>query len=86
MTTKRYRIDQGLLLPPILVDLESPPPCLFCGEPVMRPSSDGPLVCGWCDCGVNRDGTHWTPAQFHERWEHRLAKIEEYCCKEVVKI
>lgn len=29
--------------------IKGAPPCLFCGQPVERPSSDGPLVCGPCD-------------------------------------
>jgi hypothetical protein len=74
----RYLINQGLLDPPLEVDLEPPPPCLFCGDPVHRSSMDGPLVCAWCDCGNNRDGTRWTPQQNRDRWEHRRAKIDEY--------
>lgn len=35
--------------PPLSVEHEGPPPCLYCGEPVTRPSMDGPLVCGPCD-------------------------------------
>ncbi len=43
--------------PPLRVDHEGPPPCLWCGEPVLSPSMDGPLVCGLCDMG--RLGEHW---------------------------
>lgn len=28
------------------------PPCLWCGNPVDRPSADGPLVCPLCDMGA----------------------------------
>lgn len=36
--------------PPLRVVHEGVPPCLYCGEPVIRMSTDGPLVCGPCDC------------------------------------
>jgi hypothetical protein len=81
----RYLIDQGLFDPPLEIDLEEPPPCLFCGKPVHHPSMDGPLVCAWCDCGTNHDGTHWTPAQNRERWKHRRTKIAEYCDRSASK-
>jgi hypothetical protein len=74
----KYLINQGLLHPPLEIELDPPPPCLFCGEPVDRPGMDGPLVCAWCDCGTNRDGTRWTSQQSRKRWEHRSAKIDEY--------
>lgn len=74
----KYLISQGLLHPPLEVELEAPPPCLYCGEPVLRPSMDGPLVCACCDCGCNHDGTRWTPAQCDERYAHRSAKVAEY--------
>lgn len=74
----KYLINQGLFDPPIEIDLDSPPPCLFCNEPVHSPSMDGPLVCAWCDCGNNRDGTPWTLQQNRQRWEHRRTKIDEY--------
>jgi hypothetical protein len=74
----KYLISQGLLHPPIEIDLDPPPPCLFCGKPVERPSMDGPLVCAWCDCGSNRDGSYWTTAQSYERHAHRSAKVAEY--------
>jgi hypothetical protein len=78
MGSVRYFIAQGLARPPIEVDLDEPPPCLFCAAPVTRPSMDGPLVCGSCDCGCNRDGTKWTQKQADDRWAHRRAKIVEY--------
>lgn len=63
---------------PIEVEVEGPPPCLFCGEAVTQPSMDGPLVCGSCDCGRNRDGSKWTNAQADERWKHRRAQVAKY--------
>jgi hypothetical protein len=63
----RYFIDQGLLRPLIEVDLDPPPPCM-----------DGPLVCAWCDCGSNRDGSRWTSAQNLARHAHWITKVAEY--------
>jgi hypothetical protein len=74
----RYSIDQGLLGRPIEVEIESPPPCLYCGTPVTRPSMDGPLVCGPCDMGRNADGSKWTGAQARERRVHFCTRINEY--------
>ena len=74
----KYFVDQGLLHPPLKIELDPPPPCLFCEEPVHRPSMDGPLVCAWCDCGSNRDGTRWTAEQSRDRHAHASAKIAEY--------
>ena len=64
--------------PPLAIELDAPPPCLFCGDPVVYPSTDGPLVCGLCDCGSNRDGSKWTEAQAIERWLHRGEQIAKY--------
>jgi hypothetical protein len=75
---KYYSISQGFLCPPIIVYLECPPPCLFCEQPVESPSTDGPLVCAWCDCGVNRDGTEWTEEQACTLWRHREAMLHMY--------
>lgn len=34
--------------------------CAICGlEMVGGPSMGGDRVCGWCDCGIDRDGTKW---------------------------
>lgn len=45
-----YWISRDILgQPPLRVEHEGPPPCLWCGEPVTNPSMDGPLVCGPCD-------------------------------------
>ncbi len=74
----RYLISQGLLRHPLEVEIDGVPPCLFCGDPVTRPSMDGPLVCGTCDCGNNRDGSKWTKAQAEERYAHRRSKVAEY--------
>jgi len=60
-----------------MVDYDGDPPCLFCNEPVTSPSTDGPLICGWCDCGGNRDGTNWTSEQREERWANRIKRTDE---------
>jgi hypothetical protein len=73
-----YFISRFPFASPIEVEIEAPPPCLFCGEPVVHPSMDGPLVCGSCDCGRNRDGSKWTEAQAEERWAHRKAQVAKY--------
>lgn len=74
----KYRISQGPLRPPIEIEIEGPPPCLFCGAPVALPSVNGPLVCGPCDVGVNPDGTRWTPAEARARNEHCRAEVARY--------
>lgn len=73
-----YYISQFPLGPPIEIEIEAPPPCLFCGDPVMHPSMDGPLVCAACDCGCNRDGSKWTKDQADDRWAHRRAQVAKY--------
>jgi len=35
-------------------------PCIVCGLPVTEASMSGTVICPWCDCGKNRDGTPWT--------------------------
>jgi len=75
---KTYYISQGLLKPPLEVEIEGIPPCLFCGTPVTRPSMDGPLVCGACDCGRNHDGSKWTDEQREHAWNQRRAQIAKY--------
>jgi hypothetical protein len=80
----RYFISQGLLRPALEVEIDGVPPCLFCGESVTSPSMDGPLVCGSCDRGRNRDGSKWTEEQAEARYAHRRAKVAEY--KDVMKL
>lgn len=75
---KTYYINQGLQKPPLEVEIEAPPPCLFCGEPVTSPSMDGPLVCGSCDCGCNRDGSKWTAEESARAWGRRREQIAKY--------
>jgi hypothetical protein len=78
MGSVRYFIAQGQARPPIEVEIVGVPPCLFCGEPVTSPSMDGPLVCGPCDCGCNRDGSKWTHAQAEERHAHQRSRVTAY--------
>lgn len=74
----KYYINRGLFHPPIEVEIEGVPPCLFCNEPVTRPSTDGPLVCPTCDMGANKDGTYWTKEQGEEKHKHFQAQILKY--------
>lgn len=75
---KKYRIGSGVFTPAVYVEIDGVPPCLYCGEPVERPSMDGPLVCASCDCGRNKDGTSWTSEQAKERYAHFGRMLEEY--------
>ena len=72
----KYYINRGERKP-LEVEYDGDPPCLFCNEPVTSPSTDGPLICGACDCGMNKDGTTWTNEQSSERWANRESKIKE---------
>lgn len=73
--------------PPLQLSHEGPPPCLYCGEPVLRPSMDGPLVCGPCDGNggavtfVDAEGTHimGTPRITPRHREHF-----RYCVEHIV--
>jgi hypothetical protein len=75
---RSYRIVDGIWGDAIYFELEGDPPCLYCGEPVTSPSMDGPLVCGPCDIGRNRDGTRWTEAQAKERHAHFQAELARH--------
>lgn len=74
----KYYISQGFLQPPLEIEIEGPPPCLFCGKLVHEPSMNGPLVCPSCDCGRNTDGSRWTNSEAHERHAHYAAAIAAY--------
>ncbi len=43
-----------------VVEYDPDAPCWMCGKPVIEASMGGTVVCPWCDCGVNRDGSKWT--------------------------
>ena len=63
---------------PLKVEYDGDPPCLFCNQPVTSPSTDGPLVCGTCDCGCNNDGRPWTREEnkaAHENFNRRIEEI-----------
>jgi hypothetical protein len=74
----RYLVSQGLLQPPIEVEIDGPPPCLYCGAPVTAPSMNGPLVCAPCDMGRNPDGSRWTPDEARDRDAHCRAQVAAY--------
>lgn len=73
-----YYIGGGLLGEAIEVQLEGPPPCLWCGDPVLSPSCDGPMVCAPCDMGRNKDGSVWAAEGRSERREHFRSEIKKY--------
>lgn len=71
----------GAVPPQVRVVIKGVPPCLWCGEPVYHLSMDGPLVCGSCDMGCNKDGSRWTSEEYIARCEHFRKSVEEYRCK-----
>jgi uncharacterized Zn finger protein (UPF0148 family) len=64
-------------LPDLCVEYKYPPPCLYCNEPVVSPSADGPLVCPSCDCGYNKDWSKWTTEENIARHKNFAKKINE---------
>ena len=38
-------------------------PCWMCGLAVEEASMGGTVICPSCDCGLNRDGSQWSPAE-----------------------
>jgi hypothetical protein len=62
----------------IEVEIEGTPKCLWCEEPVLSPSMDGPLVCGSCDMGRLHDGTKWSPADYERLRLNFYRRIAEY--------
>jgi len=80
MSDAVYHISRDISSQPSLRVLhDGPPPCLYCGEPVLHPSTAGPLICGPCDCNGGAillgkaDGgwdTHGTPRITHRHQAH----------------
>lgn len=62
----------------IQVKIKGVPPCLWCGEPVLHESMDGPLVCPACDCGNNKDGSKWSTEEYQKHRAHLLASVAKY--------
>lgn len=50
--------------------------CIYCEQPVVEASMDGTAICPWCDCGVNRDGTKWTPQEWQQRFTNARRRLE----------
>jgi len=73
-----YFLGDGMFAPQIVVKIAGTPPCFWCGVPVTRPSMDGPLVCGSCDCGRNKDGSRWTSVQYGTNKQHFVDAIAKY--------
>ena len=63
MDKATYKLADGSLL---TVEYDTAAPCRVCGLPVTAASMGGTDVCPWCDSGVNRDGTYWSPQQASE--------------------
>jgi hypothetical protein len=81
MAEKRLYVIKGSSFsnqPDVVVHLAYPPPCLWCAKAVFTTSTDEPLICAFCDIGVNQDGTPWTSAQHLERSKHYADAIERY--------
>jgi hypothetical protein len=57
MKTATYR---GLDGKERIVEYDPEAPCISCGLSVVSASMAGTRVCPWCDCGMYRDGTHWS--------------------------
>lgn len=60
MKTATYNIGNGGF---VAIEYDENAPCRICGDPVREASMGGTDVCPACDCGLNKDGSHWTPAQ-----------------------
>jgi hypothetical protein len=60
-----------------VIEYDENAPCWMCGEPVIEASMGGTVVCGWCDCGVTRDGRKWTLAECVAAHERFAASSEE---------
>ena len=58
---------------PVRVEYDPGAPCWMCGEAVVSASMSGTVVCPWCDCGQNRDGSNWT----HSEAERAFARFRE---------
>lgn len=67
MKTATYRLTDGSKL---TVEYDENAPCIECGLPVIEASMGGTVLCPWCDCGVNRDGT--PRAWDFRKWRQRM--------------
>ena len=57
---------------------EAPPPCMRCGDPVTRLSTDGPLICVPCCMGTRQDGTRLTYSEYEAGNAHARDYIARY--------
>ena len=73
-----YVIDRGLLEPPLEVEIDGIPPCLWCETPVIHRSTGGPLICGPCDLGLNQDGSRKTHEDHERGAANYRRRIAEY--------
>ena len=58
-----YRLTNGKTKE---IEYDENAPCWYCGLPVVSASMGGTVICPWCDCGKNRDGSSITPEQEKE--------------------
>ncbi len=73
MKTAEYPQVDGSILK---VDYDPDAPCWACGLPVIAASMGGTVLCSWCDCGRNRDGSKWMWADLErtsKNWERSEA-------------
>lgn len=57
MKTATYRGRDGK---DFAVEYDPQGPCISCGLPVVEASMGGTKLCPWCDCGMYRNGAHWS--------------------------
>jgi len=75
----RYFLGDGIFENRIELEIpESPPPCMRCGRPVLRPSMAGPLFCGPCDMGKHPDGSPITAEEEAQMTAHASEYVERY--------
>ena len=75
----RYYLGDGIFNKQRILEIpEDPPPCMMCGDPVESPSTAGPLVCGRCDCGLNRDGKPLSWQEEKARDKHIREYLKRY--------
>lgn len=60
MKSVTYNTDNG----PVTLEYDENYPCIWCQLPVGDASMGGTVVCPACDCGINRDGTKWSYADY----------------------
>jgi len=44
----------------MIVEYDPNAACISCGLSVVQASTGGTKICPWCDCGMYRNGEHWS--------------------------